>query len=75
MPESRTAIETSGRPVVVIHAVFTLGSASSMWAPRTPNSSKGFELICGPLLGSLVAANLKVLPSPSRSFGVSPGLR
>src|SRR4051794_17749077 len=75
MPESRTAIETSGRPLVVIHAVPTLGSASSMRAPRTPKFSNGLELMCGPLLGSRVAANLNVLPSPSRSLGVSPGLR
>ena len=35
MPESRTAIVTSGRPVVVFHAPTTHG-------PITPNSSCGF---------------------------------
>ncbi len=32
MPESSTAMTTSGRPVVTCHALSTLG-------PRTPNSS------------------------------------
>src|SRR5437763_627831 len=44
-------------------------SASARWAPRTPFSSTGLSLICGPLLGSGVEANLKVLPSPPRSLG------
>ena len=74
IPESSTAIVTSGRPVVVIHAVFAAPLASSMCAPRTPPSSTGFEL-SRVLLGSGVAANLNSLPSPERSFGVSPAFR
>ena len=70
MPSQGTTIETSGRPVVVIHAVFTLGSAS--WTPRSPNISNGFELICGPLLGSLVAAKLERVAVAVESLGVSP---
>ena len=44
MPESRTAIFTSGRPVVTCQAVSTPASASAMWPPRTPKSSAGLEL-------------------------------
>ena len=62
--------EYVGRPVVVIQAVWTPALASSMWAPRTPLSSTGLSLTCGPLPGSGVAANLNSLSSPERSLGV-----
>ncbi len=46
IPESRIAIVTSGRPVVVRKAVWTAPSASTTWAPRTPPSSTGLALLC-----------------------------
>src|SRR3954471_16179713 len=68
MPESSTAIVTSGRPVVVIHAVFTPADASTTCAPRTPFSSLAFAVFGLPASG--VAANFQSLPS--RSFGTVP---
>src|SRR5437764_1264041 len=43
MPESSTAMVTSGRPVVVSHAVGlpAVAAGSTTWAPRTPSSSYG----------------------------------
>ncbi len=55
MPESSTAIVTSGRPMAVCHAVASAGSSSTRWAPRTPKSSRA-SLLTGWLPGSGVAA-------------------
>src|SRR5687767_14655224 len=55
MPESSTAIVTSGRPVVVCQAVSTEGSRSTRDAPRTPPSSRG-SAFTSVLPGSGVAA-------------------
>ncbi len=41
IPESSTAIVTSGRPTVVCQAVSTAALASTTCAPRTPKSSFG----------------------------------
>src|SRR4051794_24381087 len=86
IPESSTAIATSGRPVVTCQAVSTGrvppesgghdGNAYVAWesatlAPRTPHSSDCWWLT-GKLLSSGVAASLNVLPSPPRSLGTSP---
>ena len=81
MPESSTAIVTSGRPVVIVHAVFTTAGAqpvpdqvvwaSTRLAPRTPHSSDCW-LLTGGLSSSGVAAYFQSL-SP-RSLGTWPGL-
>src|SRR5918911_4365234 len=70
-PESSSAIVTSGRPVVIAHAVLAVGLGSKTLAPRTPFSSHG-SLLTGTLPGSGVAAYFQSLPP--RSFGAGvPG--
>jgi hypothetical protein len=64
MPESMTAIVTSGRPVVICQAVGSDGLLSSTWAPRTPFSSTGLALIRR-FVGSGEAEYLKYSPSSS----------
>src|SRR5437588_5391299 len=69
IPESSTAITTSGRPVVTVHAVSgAVGLASAMYPPRTPLFSRASSLT-GMLFGSGVAANFQSSP---RSLGTSP---
>src|SRR3954451_6265110 len=66
IPESRTAIVTSGRPVVVAQACGALVSASTIEAPRTPLSSR-LSAVSG-LPGAGVEAYIQTL-SPPRSVG------
>src|SRR5688572_17440651 len=70
MPESSTAIVTSGRPVDVCHPVATDGSLSTSEAPRTPPSSRGSALTSA-LPCSGVAAYIHS-SLPSRSLGAAP---
>src|SRR4051794_9720000 len=70
MPESSTAIVTSGRPVVVFHAVSGV-DLSTRLMPRMPLSSLARELTSR-LLASGVAANFHSRP-PVRSLGAAPG--
>ena len=67
-PESSSAIVTSGRPVVMVHAVFAVGLVSNTLAPRTPFSSHGWWLT-GSLPGSGVAEYFQSLPWSVRSLG------
>src|SRR2546428_13899191 len=65
-PESSSAMLTSGRPLVTVQAVFTVGLVSKTLAPRTPFSSQGWWLT-GSFPASGVAAYFQ--SSPPRSFG------
>ena len=86
MPESSTAIVTSGRPVVMFHAVFASGERSAVESPRTPPSScgsartaafcamrTGLPFAPQPVSGSGVAAIFHV--SQWISSGTVPGAR
>src|SRR5947207_9043343 len=55
IPESSTAITTSGRPVSSRHAVSTL-------MPLTPKSSFGLFITVGSVVHTLVLANIHISP-------------
>ncbi len=63
MPESSTAMRTSGRPVVTCQARSTL-------MPRTPNSSAGLPSMVGSPVWSLVSFHSA---PPVKSFGRTGG--
>ena len=71
IPESITAIVTSGRPSVVSQAVEGASVASATCAPRIPCSSTGLLLMAALDGPASVAANFQSLSSPARSPGVS----
>ena len=62
MPESSTAIRTSGRPVVVCQAVSTVGSGRRR-GRRAPRTARAGRRVYG-LPGSAVAAYFQSLSSP-----------
>ena len=69
IPESSTAISTSGRPVVTCQARSTL-------MPRTPNSSAGLLSIAGLPVGSLVSFHsAPPVKSTGRTGGTVAGRR
>src|SRR3954468_1584510 len=73
IPESSTAIVTSGRPVDVSHAAWMGGLLSARWPPRTPFSSIGSPAMFGGAPAPGVDANFQSLPSPPMSFGTPAG--
>src|SRR5439155_23618991 len=69
IPESRTAITTSGRPVSSRHAISTL-------MPLTPKSSFGLPSTVGSVVHTLVLANFHISPLQpliSLGSGMQPG--
>ena len=69
IPESSTAITTSGRPVSSRHAVSTL-------MPLTPKSSFGLFSTVGSVVHTLVLANFHISPLQpliSLGSGMQPG--
>ena len=70
MPESSTAISTSGRPVVTVHAVDFVASASTIDPPRIPLFSWA-SWLTGSFPASGDAAYFQ--SSPPRPLGTWPG--